>query len=243
MKLAIDYSKVMSEVDKKVEGITEVAKPRNQEAIAKAVFTVAGKEFIRQTSIKAMGSPKAYHHIYEWNKTGVTKYKLFELNRTSVAGGNLKISTYFINSKSQVPIPKALTVPGRNGRFVSKRFVFKDKATVMESGKPVKPFSAKSGIALVFLGKDKKPMFIRRPRKTRIVRPGGRYTTFAYTNHFSRWFENPTNINSAMRKSGMYKDLEIKIAKTLNKTGAGQVQVSQAMQEVANKYSKGVKLL
>ena len=47
-KKSID--ELLREVKLKVDGVTSITTPYNREQIAKAAFTIIGKEFIRQTN-------------------------------------------------------------------------------------------------------------------------------------------------------------------------------------------------
>lgn len=235
-----DLNLLFRELNHKLDGIKVINSAYNKEQIAKAVFTITATEFIRRTGVVAAGSKKRFHHIYEWGKVGDPAAKLFVLNRTRVLGGRLTISSNFTKSKSVVPIPDSLRIPGRKGRSVTKQFIFKEKAAVMESGKPTKRFSAKSGDALVFPGYRGQPIFIRRPRTVRIINPGGRGTTGSFTRHYRSWFSNPGNVNRAVAKSGLVRALEKEIAAELRIKGAGKIAVSKTIKTVTDKYAAGV---
>ena len=239
ISIKIDQTKITKELRNKADGMLEFSSPRAQEAISKAVFTVVANDFIRKTNVRALAAQKAFHHIYEWDHIGQSKYKLFTINRAGITGGNLKFSYSFLPSKSPVPIPTRLKKPNKRGRFVNKQFIFKNKAEIMEVGNPTRPFSAR-GKALVFLDKNKNPVFVRKPDTVSIIRPGGRYTKGAFNNHFIKWFSNPSNINAAINKSGMLKSIETDMARALNRTGAGRAEALRAIQDATAKYSKGV---
>lgn len=234
-----DIQPIMLELNKKKSGLEEITSLTSMQEIAKAVFTISVKEFIRKTNIKAMSNPRSFHHVYEWGHIGETRYKLYEIKRTKVTGGNLTVAYRFLDSKLRVPIPESLKVPGTSGKSVKKRFVFKKKASVMESGKPTRPISAPRGKALVFLGRNGSPVFIRNPKSVVIRNPGGRYTTNSFNKHFTKWFSNPANIKSAVKNTAYLQNIEWAIAKALNVKGAGKAEVAFAIKKVSNSYSKG----
>ena len=238
-KIAIDYSDLITTMQDQVESMIEIAKPYNQEQMAKAVFTISAKEFIRKMNKMALAAQKSLHHVYEWGHIGEDKYRLFEIRRTQVGGGNLYVSAYFLPSKSRVPIPANLRIPGRHGKIVRSSSVFINKASVMESGNPTRPFSAKKAKALAFQGKDGRIVFIRRPIRISIKNPGGRYTTGAFTRRFVAWFENAENINLALRKSGYVKALEKGIAAALEANKKPKTAVNLAIREISGRYSMG----
>lgn len=242
MDIKVNSAFVSQELSNVFSGIREVNSTRSKEAIAKAVFTIATEEFIKDINNQALKRPSSFHHIYEWGRVGSTKDKLFKIKRSATSGGNLKITPYFINSRTRVPIPKELRVAGKSGKFVTKEFIFREKAQVMELGKPTKPFSAKKqGKALAFLGNNGKPFFIRYPRTTQIKNPGGKATTGSFFKAFEGWFRNPQKIQAAIAKSGYYKDLENSIAKTISRMPNNNISaVRSTVISVSNRYSKGV---
>ena len=230
---------VIDEFNKKKYGLEQITSSNSLQDIAKAVFTISAKDFIRKTNARALAAPRSFHHVYEWGHIGETKYKLYEIKRNRITGGNLVVSYRFLDSTMRVPIPDNLKIAGKTGKFAKKRFIFTKKASVMESGKPTRPISAPKGKALVFLGNNGKPVFIRNPKSVVIKNPGGRYTTNSFNKHFTKWFNNPTNIKSAIKSTAYLKNLEKAIAKALNVKGAGRAQVAVAIKEVSNAYSKG----
>lgn len=243
MSIKVNTNQLDAEVSKKLGGMYEMTSSRTYENIAKVAFTVGSHAFIRKLNVYAAAHPKAYHHVYEWKKIGSTKDKLFQIERKTVAGGWLKVNYKFLPSKSVVPIPAVLRRPGKSGRSVTKKFIFKNKAAVMEKGRPTKSFMAKSGVALAFVGKGKQPLFIRKPRTVSINKPGGRYVKGAFENQFRKFFSKGTNIKSAVSKTAYFKNLEIGVARTLNKNGTGRREVALVITEISNKYSKGLKVI
>jgi hypothetical protein len=233
--------KMLAEARRKVDGVGSLRTPYNREQLAKAVFTIAGKEFIRQTNILAVNNKKSFHHVYEWNKLGSDRSRLFRLVRAGVRGGRLIISTEFTDSKKPSPIHPNLLVPGKTGRTVTSKHVFKKKAQVMEDGKPVYiqakysrflAIPTKTGIA-----------FIPRGRVVVVRNPGGKAVAKSFTKHSTSWFRNNVNINNALSSSGFYTRLSREISKELNKKGAGTPHVSTAIKRVSDSYSKGLRVI
>lgn len=245
MIIKVNSSFINKELNGVFSGMREVYGPRSKEAIAKAVFTISSQAFVKDLNAKALARPSSFHHIYEWGRVGSTKDKLFQIRRSAIAGGNLKVTPFFVKSKSKVPIPKALRTPGKTGKFVKKEFVFRDKAQVMELGRPTRPFSAKGpGKALAFLGNNGKPLFIRYPRTAQILNPGGKRTTGSFFKAFEAWFRNPKKTELAVARSGYYKELEMGIAKTIERKPSNNIPAVRAtILSVSTKYSKGVEIV
>jgi phage antirepressor YoqD-like protein len=173
------------ELEDKIDGIEQLVSRETKSQIAKAVFTITTKKFIKDMNMQAVLNPAKYFHMYEWNAVGNTNKKLFEVKRQSISDGNLKINISYKPSKTAVPIPPELKIPGKKGKSAKKRSVFVNKAEVMESGRPVS-FTTKQFI--VFLSqRDNKMRFIRPNKTVRIQQPGGKLTTRAFDKFLTRY--------------------------------------------------------
>ena len=245
MQFKIDQSSIdtlLKEVNLKLDGVRVISSTRSKEAIAKASFTILSKEFIRRTGILAAANPKAYHHIYEWGHVGDSRHKLFKLRRGDFSNGSLSIIADFVDSKTPVPIDQALTFAGKNGKSVKNKHVFKKKAQIMEAGQPTRPFAARRAGALVFMSEGRM-VFVRRPDTVVIKHPGGRSVKGSFSRQFNRWFNNPNNISKTLSASGLFRDLEISVAKSLSRRGAGAEASMKSVQEVTTKYAEGARIL
>lgn len=236
-----DLDAILVEARKKVEGIRSLVTPYNKEQLAKAIFVISGKDFIKHTHLIAVSNPKAFHHIYEWNKVGKENARLFKLIRSRVSGGRLLIKTDFTRSNSLVPISKQLTVPGKTGKVVKSKYIFKDKASVMESGKPVR-ITAKVSNYLAFPSNDG-PKFIKKPQSVTIKNPGGVQVKNSFTKLVKEWFKDPVNIEKSLASCGMLVKIERELAKELNRTGAGKERASYVIKKITDSYSKGIDVL
>ena len=234
---------LISELNGKVEALSAINEPIAKSDIASAVFTLATKSFIKRINATAMANPKKYHHIYEWNKTGVDQARLFKIIKESTNSGSLRIATVFLDSKTVVPIDKKLMGRNKKGQFNGKgpksKHIFKNKADVMEYAKPVY-ITAKNAKAIVFSGKDGKSIFIRKPNGVNVLKPGGSYVKGAYSTYFNKWFSNPANINSAILKSSYITTLESQLAKYLSKANSKKAVGLAVISHVSNMYSRGV---
>lgn len=226
---------LLREAELKVSGIVSIQTPKNLEQIAKATFTVAGKEFVRSTN-KIASSDPSLKHVYEWKASGADRARLFKLLRTHVAGGHLTISSAFTPSKTRVPIPPSLS-KGSAGTVKSK-YIFRNKASVMEQGNPVF-IQAKTAKALVFNGTNGL-VFIRKPRGVIVNNPGGKAAKNGFGEHMRIWFGNALNVQNAMSKTAIFKKMETSIAKELTRKNAGAPRVYTAIKRVTDTYAKGV---
>lgn len=238
-KKSID--ELLREVKLKVDGVTSITTPYNREQIAKAAFTIIGKEFIRQTNRYATANKSSMHHMYEWNKSGSNANRLFTLNRDYVSGGKLVMSTKFLNSRTPVPVDPRLKKPGKNGKTARGGHIFKNKAIVMETGKPL-TIRAKNAKALVFAGRDGL-VFIPKGKSVIVRNPGGKAVKGSFTRNTKKWFQNPQNTSGTLMASGYMKKLEVEIAKCLTVNKAGIPSVSTTIKKVSDQYSKGAKVL
>jgi hypothetical protein len=224
------------EIDRKYAGIAEIIGSNSRTQIAKAVFTITTKKFIKDFAIAAGADKKKYFHMYEWNNVGNPAKKLYTIRRTGVAGGNLRINIAYLKSKTPVPIDPRLLEPGKKGKSVTKKSVFKDMAEVMEEGKPVS-FTTKQYIAFVLKGDDK--IHFVGPGKTIINKnPGGRATTMAFDKFVVKWYA--TKVDPVILSSGMYDQIGKGVTIVLNNKKGGAVQAREAIRIVTEKYAQGV---
>jgi hypothetical protein len=228
-----DILNIKEELDLKVGGIKELSSKIVMEEFSKAVFTVGAKAFVKAINLEAKSNPKRYHHIYEWNKAGVNTQRLFFLYNDSFVGGVLTIRPGFMQSRTPVPIAPELLVPGKTGRVVAARNVFKDKASVMENGTPITYRASKP----LPIADGSKINFIARGTLVRINNPGGTEVKGSFENFFHFWFAS--KLQSVVDASGMVQAIDKETASVLNKKGAGPAQVRTAIINVLRQYSKG----
>lgn len=225
------------ELDNKVEGIQEIVSVKSKNDISKAVFTITSKKFLSDFALEAASNPSKYHHMFEWKKVGNKSAKLFKIKRGTLGAGNLSISFNFQKSKTQVPIPKALTTPGRTGKSVTKRHIFFDKAEVMESGRPV-TFTTKQYIAFLSGGDTGRIRFVPPRTLVRINNPGGRMTAGSFDKYVTKWYSN--KVDAVLKSSGLFDNIGNAVAKSLANKGSGQSKAREAIRMVTEKYSQGV---
>ena len=112
----------------------------------------------------------------------------------------------------------------------------------MENGQGVF-IRAKNAKALVFMGRDGYPVFIRNPKRVYVRNPGGDPVKGAYTSHFQKWFSNKNNISAAVAKTSFVTNLESQLAKYIEQANANKAVGLKVISTVSNAYSKGVQEL
>lgn len=112
------------------------------------------RQFTTYTNALALSNPKAYHHVYEPNKVGQTRYKLFNLIVDKKQyKSSMKMSLQYYPSTMMVP-PTVTKGGKREGYQTKKRHKFPNKAMVFEYGFPI-TIKPKNGDYLVFLSNKK----------------------------------------------------------------------------------------
>lgn len=222
-------------IDDKIAGVQEMANHRSKTQMNKAIFTITSKKFIKDFSMAAKKSPKRYHHMFEWGEVSNPAEKLFKITRSKVSGGALDVTFTYKKSKKPVPIPKELQAPGKNGKSVSKLSVFKNKAEVMESGRPVS-FTTRNYIA--FLSKRGTIQFVPPNKNISIRNPGGRLTSGAFETFAERWYE--TKADSAVMSSGLFRDIGREASRVMNESKRSVPKVREAIRLVTEKYAQGI---
>ena len=225
------------ELDLKVGGIQELQSKAVLEELANAVFTLTGKAFKKAMDLEAKANPKKYHHIYEWNKVGNSMSRLFFLYKQSSADGKLIIRPGFKQSKTKVPVDPVLLAPGKTGKVVAARHVFRDKASIMEAGKPIIYRTSKA----TPIPSGGKLNFVAAGTVIRNYNPGGKEVKGSFEKFYNAWFN--TKVNSIISSSGIAEKIDQLTAATLNHKKAGPAQVRTAIINLLRQYSKGQEVL
>jgi len=209
--------------------------------VAKAIFTITARKFLKDLNIAAKENPKKFHHIYEWDSIGKTSEMLFLMKRAGVQAGNLKIVIVPLRSSKIVPIREELSTPGPSGRKVDSEHIFKDKMKVMEEGQPVR-IEVKSAKALAFVGtgpsaNEQGIIFWKKERGPIIVpNPGGDQVKGALTEFLRTWYE--TKAPLTFEQSGMGKKIVSRVAVVLNSNDPSISSIYNAVKEVNSSYSQ-----
>ena len=81
-----DILNIEKEISLKLGGIEELSSATVLDELASAVFTLGAKAFKKAVDLEAKANPKRYHHIYEWNQTGMAIGRLFFLYKERISG-------------------------------------------------------------------------------------------------------------------------------------------------------------
>jgi hypothetical protein len=236
IKLSIDQKSINAlnnEINLKVEAIGQMTKSSFLDEVAKAAFTIITERFVLAADRYAVRNPKAMHHVYEWKSLGNPNARLFVLDRTSIVNGNLVITSRFTQSRVPVPIDPELLIPGKTGKYVNSRNVFRNKAQVMEDGQQI-TYEAQRMLAFKSIGGLH---FIRPGTIVNIKNPGGVATKNAFSTFMLDWYNS--NAQSIMDASGLYEKIVNDTSLLLSRNGTGMEDVQKLVTEIANTVSAG----
>ena len=159
------------------------------------------KDFGLYMDAKARTQPKQHHHLYEWKKVGNKNSRLFSLKIIPNTSLGFGVSYEFKDSKSFVPTQKG-----------KHKHVFKNKASIMESGEPViiKP---KYSERLVF-DVSGYTVFMPKGAEVTVSKPGGAGVKNSFAVGFNYFFKSNL-VSSSIKKSGFQTLFSASIAKAL----------------------------
>jgi hypothetical protein len=176
-----------------LEGI-EHAKPTFFKEFGKGIIIGLNKYI----DAHARSNQQALHHVYEWYKTGSPEARLFNLTSAPTINGIVINSTF------------------RQSKTLSKdsKTIFRNKAQIMEDGKPVEIVPKKGLLAFDI---DGQTIFTR--KSVTVNNPGGSAVTGSYQKTFDSFFKNYFS-QSFLRASGILNYLEdVSIYKNNLKSG------------------------
>lgn len=234
VKLNVNAAQIGKDLSEWMGGIKELTSPTVLTQLSRAVFSLTGERFAIDVDNYARLNPKKMHHVYEWGKVGNKTKRLFVLERSIMINGNLVITTNFLPSKLPVPINKELLKPGSTGKVVSKKSIFANKAKVMEAGTPVS-FTAKRVLSIVG---NNGIAFIAPGTKINILHPGGLQTKNSFASYIIEWYTK--NAGLIMDSSGLYQMIGDEVSKVMNSNNYGVSEVRLAVENVVEKFDKGV---
>ena len=175
-----------------------------QNLFKKTIFDQINKDFGDYIDASARVKPKSLHHVYEWNRVGQDSARLFKLSRMDADGLSFKVTYDFKLSKSSVP---------SKNKKQKKKYVFANKASIMESGMPViiRPRSAER---LVF-ELDGITVFMPKGSSVTVRSPGGRSSSQQFRIAFGRYFGGQL-VNNSIKASGFQSIFSSKINRALD---------------------------
>lgn len=166
------------------------------------IFNQVKEDFGLYVDSQARMKPKSLHHVYEWGSPGVKSARLFKLKQLDSTGVSLRFNYELLPSKRYVP-----------ATISKKRYLFANKAYIMEEGIPV-IISPRASKRLVFKIDDN-VVFMPKGASVTVQRPGGRAATNQFKLAYSRFFSGPL-VNLSIKKSGFQKIFNSDLAKALD---------------------------
>lgn len=126
-----------------------ISSPKGQQNIQQTIERSVNRKFMPFINAMARSNKNSFHHLYEWDKAGVTSARLFDLKipQSSRGKANFSMKVSFRPSKTLVPLTTAQSTPNPiTGAVVQRKHIFYNKAMVMEYGLQVivRPKSAKN---------------------------------------------------------------------------------------------------
>lgn len=227
-----------AEVRRVTSSINDMKNAQNIANMSRAVASISAKEFVKSLNREARNNPSMYHHLYEWRKVGADTQRLYRVKRVA-SGNKASVEILLKPSKSTVPIAPELRRPGKTGKSVTRRSVFKNKAEVMEGRRRTKSWVAQRNI--VFLGNGSlifKRQGFKMPGRTNV---GGRMTTYALRNYAKRWQGGMAA--SAVDKSRIFPKIEKEVARVLSTKDASPTKVRAGIKMICDQYDIGSKAL
>lgn len=161
--------------------------PVNKTKINRGAAILVKNYFSQYIDARAKQNPDAYHHIYEFNKTGESSSRLFKCDVTSAVDGSAVINYSFTPAK----------IPNDQG------YMFANKAEVMETGNPLS-INAKRGEYLKFVLDDGR--FITTSHVV-VRQPGGPEVKKSFENTFKRFMATQPPI--ILKKARYYERIEL----------------------------------
>lgn len=170
-------------------------------AFSNIIFDQINKDFGEYIDAKARISPKSFHHVYEWQRSGQKEARLFKLNKLPADFVGFNLNYELLNSTSMVPTGKG-----------SHRHVFVNKASIMESGKPV-VISPKYSERLVFKI-DGETIFMPKGNSVTVTKPGGVATKNSFLFSYKHFFTSNL-VNNSIKTSGFQRLFNSSLTKAL----------------------------
>ena len=232
-----DLDNLNKQISMKVEAIGYMKDPYFLDAVCRAAFVIVSKRFVVAIDKFSAMNPKAMHHVYEWNMIGRPNGRLFVLNRTKLMSGTSLIEASFLPSKVPTPIDPELLLPGKSGKFVNSKNIFKNKAEVMESGTAI-DYTAQKFQPFVTLEGMK---FIRPGQRVYIQHPGGKYVKKSFETFMTAWYAK--NSQAIMDSSGLYEKIANEASVILSKTNTGINDIKYMVDNIVHSITLGSEVI
>lgn len=168
---------------------------RAQKAVTTKIYNRISKDFGNYVDMQARSYTSRLHHVYEWKRVGNPAARLWQLNFVPGSGYNMEINYSFRQSRTNVPNAHSL-----------KKYVFKEKARIMEFRIPVTIRPRSAAGRLVFENQDGKTVVLPKGRSVRVTKPGGANAFQGFARTHERFF-NSGMVNESIEASGVKESL------------------------------------
>jgi hypothetical protein len=162
-----------------------------QKAVKTQIFNQINKDLSFYVDAQARSYTSRLHHVYEWKRPGDPSARLWSLDMTPSRGYDMSLSYSFKQSKSTVPNTRSL-----------KKYVFKEKARIMEYRIPVVIKPRAASIRLAFEGQNGKLVVLPKGQSVRVKNPGGNNVFAGFGRTYERFFKG-TMVQASIEDSGV----------------------------------------
>lgn len=173
-----------------------------QRKFTKVIFEQIEKDFGAYIDSQARSKPKQLHHVYEWKKIGNPSARLFNLKMIDENGFSLRFTYEYKDSKSFVP-----------NNISKRRHVFKNKASIMESGIPL-IIAPRAAERLVFESSLGGITFMPKGASVTVRKPGGVAVKQSFETYYKIFFKGNL-ANLSIKRSGFQKIFGAATAKAM----------------------------
>ena len=162
-----------------------------QKTVKTRIFNQINKDLSFYVDAQARSHTSRLHHVYEWKRPGDPSARLWSLDMTPSAGYNMSLSYSFKQSRSTVPNTRSL-----------KKYVFKEKARIMEYRIPVVIKPKAASIRLAFEGSNGKLVVLPKGQSVRVKNPGGNNVYAGFGRTYERFFKG-NMVRESIEDSGV----------------------------------------
>lgn len=253
-----------------IDGMTATVKTTEfTSSLLKHVHGVLSREFDQTVDVVAASSKENFHHVYEWNLTGVPQGRLWK--HTLGGSGNNRMAGFRWKA-SKVPIPSPreraenLNDPISRlsdedlAKLSTRKYFFYWKAPIMEYNQTVHIVGRHSPRKMLMIptwddhkiGKEMRP-FVFAASATMSV-PGGAATTGRFSSLWAIWWATEANnVFDREIRSSLERDLSQSVTKTVRRRSKsisinarttqefarGRIEAQQMLAKRSRRYDTG----
>lgn len=186
-----------------------VSSDRAKQNVKTRIFNQLNKDFGVYVDSQARSFTTRLHHVYEWKRPGDSSARLWKLTMKSSTGYDMTFGYAFKQSRSEVPNTRSL-----------KKYVFKEKARIMEYRIPVTIKPRAASIRLAFETKDGNFVVLPKGQSVRVNNPGGNNVYSGFGRTYEKFFRSPMASESIQRSN---------VSKTLTKSVKNATKIPAAI--------------